>query len=137
MLVESLELQRELLGAEHPRVAVTETELGRVLLSTGRYSDAADIAATARESLAAALSDDHWRTAWAGVIEGASRARLDDFGAAEELLLPGLEIIEADPAAGDLRKDTTLRFIAHMYDEWGKPDRAAFYLAMVSGRGSN
>ena len=137
MLVESLGLQRELLGADHPLFAVSETELGRVYLHTGRFAEASEAAQDAHRTLAETLSEEHWRTAWAGVIQGASLARLGDFPAAETLLLTCLDVIKADPSAGELRTDSTLRLVAGMYEEWGKPVQAARYLAMVGSNGNN
>jgi len=131
MLLESLAMQRKLLGNDHQRVAVTQTELGRLYLYTGRFADGAATSKEARLKLAQSLAPDHWRTAWAGVIEGACLTRLQKFGAAESLLTTGLAVIEGSPGAGALRVQATQRYLADLYASWGKPNRAAAYLTAL------
>ena len=125
LLRDSLAMQHRLLGYEHPRVAVTETELARLYLSTGRYIEAASAANEARLMLAETLAPDHWRTGWAGIIEGAALTHLQDFATAESLLTHNLELVRANPSAGVSRVDSAQRFLADLYSAWGKPERAA------------
>jgi tetratricopeptide (TPR) repeat protein len=129
MLERSIAMQEEMLGADHPRTAVTRTELARVRYYSGRYDEAAAAAAAARASLAASLSPDNWRTAWAGVIEGAALSRKKEFAAAERLLVDGYEIMKADPGTAASSLEQTGAFLAELYTSWGKPAQASEYTA--------
>ncbi len=131
MLERSIAMQEDLLGDDHPRTAVTRTELARLWYYTGRYDEAAEAAAAARASLAASLSPDNWRTAWAGVIEGAALTRKKDFKAAERLLVNGYEIMKADPGTAALSLEQTGAFLAELYTTWGKPGQSSGYTADV------
>ena len=125
-------MQRRLLGYEHPRVAVTLTELARLYLATDRHTQATASANEARLMLADTLGPDHWRTAWAGIVEGASLTQMEDFASAESLLLGNLEHIRANPSAGVGRVEMAESYVAGLYTAWGVPERAAEALARSS-----
>jgi len=91
-----------------------------LLLQTGRYQDAVRAASEARQLLAEGMSPDHWRTGWAGVIEGAALAKLNDFEAAEPLLVDGLALIEASPSAGIARTEATKQYLQALYGASGR-----------------
>lgn len=125
LLRDSLSMQQQLLGYEHPRVAVTETELARLFLSTKRYVEAASSANEARLMLAETLAPDHWRAGWAGVIEGAALAKLEEYEGAEALLRDNLDLLQANPNAGINRVSFATASLADLYTAWGKPTLAA------------
>lgn len=132
MLLESLSMQRSLLGYEHPHIGVTMTELARLYLATDRSNEAAATANEARLMLADTLSAEHWRTAWAAVIEGAALTRLEEFTSAEPLLITSIGVIETNPSAGENRRDVTRQYIQQLYKAWGRPDLAAEHIARSS-----
>jgi hypothetical protein len=124
MLIESIAMQQQLLGEDHPDVGITMTELARLLLHTERYSDAVTSASEARQLLAEGLTPDQWRTGWAGVIEGASLSALDNFSAAEPLLVDGLASIKASPSAGIARVAAAEQYLQHLNTATGRSSGA-------------
>ena len=130
--LESLEMRRELLGDSHPWVAVSLTALARLYLETGHFAEAEETSRDARLRLTETLSAEHWRTAWAGSIEGASLTQLGEFDNAEPLLLQSHKIIAAGTAARAVHVTSTVQFLADLYQAWGQPERASEYLAQLS-----
>lgn len=130
MLLDALAMQRSLLGHEHPRIGVTMTELARLCLITDRFGEAATMANEARLILAETLSPEHWRTAWAAVIEGAALTEVEEFASAETLLIRNIGIIQANPGAGTHHRDAARQYIKQLYDAWGRPELAAEHIAL-------
>ena len=85
--------------------------------------------ANARQILATQLPENHWRTAWAGSVQGASLARQEKFKEAEELLLPSLAMLKQEPGSRSrtVYIDLTNGYLADMYRKWGKSAQAARY----------
>ena len=129
MVLESLAIRRELLGDAHPRVAVSLTALARLYLLTGRVAEAESTSRDARLLLTDALSAEHWRSAWAGSIEGASLTKLGKFSKAEPLLLQSHKIIVADAGARPVHVESSRQYLADLYQAWGRPEEAARYSA--------
>ena len=79
------------------------------------------------------LSEDHWRTSWAGSVEGSSLAHLQQFEVAEKMLLNSHAALKQGPGSGSriIYIDITAGYIADLYREWGKPEQAAKYAAML------
>ena len=127
MLLDALSMQRNLLGYEHHQVAVTMIELARLYIETDRQIEAASTSNEARMMLDDALSSDHWRTAWASVIEGASLAALGDFASAEPLLVGGFETIDDSLSDGAIQRDLGKDYLVAMYTAWERPNDAARY----------
>ncbi len=132
MFLESLAMRRELLGDDHPRVAVSLTALARLYLHTERVAEAEATSRDARLRLTDALSAEHWRTAWAGSIEGASLTQLGKFAQAEPLLLQSYKIIAANADVRPVHVESTLQFLADLYQAWGQPEQASQYLAQLN-----
>jgi len=129
LLARSLDIQEAQLGRDHPRYAVSQTEMARVYLLTGQPELAAEAAAEARETLARTLSPAHWRTAWAGAVEGAARLEQGDTEQAEVLLLDSYNVIQDDPTVGNQVTESTSSFLARLYLESGRPEMAAQVVA--------
>lgn len=132
MLREALAIRVKLLGEEHTDVAGSLTLLADVLVNTGRFEEARELAARARGICSRALSDNHWSTAGAASVEGAALTGLGQYEQAEALLLQSLAILQSDPGARPVFVTDTERRLADLYRLWGKPDKAAQYLAMSS-----
>jgi len=131
MLRESLAMNIELLGREHRSVARSMALLANCLIASGRYEEALSLAVEAREIYVAVLPEDHWRTAVAIGAEGAALAGQSKYVQAEPLLLRSHSVLSQDPSAQTRYVDDATRRLASLYSEWGKPERAAEYLAMA------
>ena len=111
------------------------TALAQLYLETGRIEEAENESRTARRILATMLSEDHWRTSWAGSIEGASMAHLEKFEAAEKLLLASHAALKEGSSSGSraIYINLTTSYLVDLYHGWGKPEQAAIYAAMPGG----
>jgi len=131
LLVESLDMRREFLGDSHPEVAGGMTRLAYLYLHTGRAEEAMVQADAARMMFSELLPPGHWRTAWSASIEGASQTALQQYDAAEILLLEGYETLIDNPGGGSraLYIEEARGFLIDLYQLWGKPEQAARYVA--------
>ena len=132
LLHESVAMRKEIFGDEHTEVAMGMTALAQLYLETGRIEEAKNESHTARQILTAMLSEDHWRTSWAGSIEGSSLAHLQKFEAAEKLLLESHAALQDGPGSGSRAVfiELTAGYLADLYRIWGKPEQAAKYAAI-------
>ena len=119
------------LGNEHPAVASSMTLLANCLIATSKHEEALDLAGDARDIYTAALSEDHWRTAVAIGAQGAALAGQQKYAEAESLLLQSHSVLSQDPNAMTLFVTDASRRLASLYSEWGKPEQAAEYVAML------
>ena len=89
---EALASRRSRLSQSHPEVASTAISLASLLVDGGRYEEAEPLA---REALAVLSRQrpDHWRTAYAENVLGASLSGLKRFEEAEPLLVGGYEAV--------------------------------------------
>jgi hypothetical protein len=85
-----------------------------LLLETQRPEPALDLAAQARESLAKSLGVDHWRTAWAGVLEGAALAALKRFPEAEPLLRESYDMLHKSAGPSVAQIDMAARYLGQL-----------------------
>jgi len=134
LLHESVAMRKEIFGDEHTEVAMGMTALAQLYLETGRIEEAENESRTARQILTTMLSEDHWRTYWAGSIEGSSLARLQKFEAAEKLLLDSHAALKQGPGSGSRAVfiELTAGYLADLYRGWGKPELAEKYVAMLA-----
>jgi tetratricopeptide (TPR) repeat protein len=131
MLVEAYAMRRRLFGDEHIEIALGATALAQLYLETGRYEQARTLSHAAVQTLVAELSAEHWRTAWASSVEGASLGNLAQFDVAESTLLDSLGTLREGPGSGAriVYIESTLKYLANLYAAWGRPARASEYLA--------
>jgi hypothetical protein len=132
-------MNRRLLGYEHPDVGRCLASLADLYIRTGRSKEAEVMAGEARHIFAATLSDDHWRTAWAGSIEGAALTDMSRFSQAEDRLLRSYGILKERAGVREIYVRNVLTNLVRLYDKWEKPDRAAIFeseVAMLNSPGS-
>ena len=131
LLHESIVMRKSIYGDEHTEVAMGMTALAQLYLETGRIEEAENLSRTARQILTTMLSEDHWRTYWAGSIEGSSLAHLQQFEAAEKLLLVSHAALTQGPGSGSRAVfiELTAGYLADLYRGWGKPEQAAKYVS--------
>ena len=105
--------------------------LANCLIASGGYEEALSLAVEARDVYVATLSEDHWRTAVAVGAAGAALVGQGKYVQAEPLLLRSHSVLSQDSSAqARYVKDATQR-LASLYSQWGKPERAAEYLAIT------
>jgi len=123
LLNESLDMRREFLGARHPEVAGGMTRLAYLYLKIGDAEEAYEQASAARVMFTELLPPGHWRTAWAASIEGASLTAMNQFEAAEQLLLESHDTLQESPGGGGrtIYIDETQGFLTDLYQIWEKP----------------
>lgn len=128
-LQRALDMRKRLFGDEHVEVAISATAVAQLYVETERFAEAKRLARDAGQILAQEISPDHWRTAWAGNVEGAAMAKLAEYEAAERLLLEGHEALREGPGSASRLAyiQITLRYLADLYQAWGKPDLASRY----------
>jgi hypothetical protein len=127
-------MRKRLFGDEHVEVAISATALAQLYVEIGRFIKAKALAHAAGQTLAQELPEDHWRTAWAGNIEGAAMANLGQFEPAEELLLVGHATLSEGPGSASrlVYIQITRKYLADLYASWGKPAKASQYLAELN-----
>ena len=81
--------------------------------------------------MATSYGADHWRTAWALSLEGASLSALDRFADAEPLLLQAYEILSSNAGARVSQVESALQYLADLYTAWGRPEDAARYSELL------
>ena len=118
-------MRRKALGPEHPQVAGTLTVKANLLLATGRYREARELAAEARRILLLSLPKDAWQVAAAVNTEGAALTQLKDYPGAERLLLESLAGLGKAPIPN--LEDRGRERLADLYTAWGKKDEARKY----------
>lgn len=138
LLKEGADMSTAMLGSDHVQTAVGLTSLAQLYLATGRPQQALETAASARQVLGTELPEDHWRTAWAASVQGASLAALDEFSEAEKMLLASFKTLEQGPGSGSrtVYIQLTAQYLADLYRDWGKPEQAEKILARQESQGS-
>ena len=131
LLREAVEINIEVHGENHPEVADSLTLLASCLAAQQRFDIAYAYASAARNTLESALPDGHWRTALATSAEGAALAGLKRFAEAEPLLVRSYDVLSNDPKAMKALVKQAGQRLVSLYDEWGKPDKAAEAMAMA------
>ena len=104
-----------------------------LLLATGRYREARELAAEARRILLLSLPQDAWQVAAAINTEGAALTQLKDYPGAERLLLESLAGLGKAPIPN--LEDRGRERLADLYTAWGKRGRGAQVLQKVTGAG--
>ena len=127
MLEEALAINERVLPAEHPDIAITQSGMAVLLLETSRPEQAYMVATAAALALDDAFGDQHWRTAWARALEGASLAQLGRLSDAEPILLDAHEKLTASTGARTAQIIAASRFLVELYEQWGRPEDASLF----------
>jgi tetratricopeptide (TPR) repeat protein len=122
------EVRRRVLGPSHPDTLDAMTCLGEVQLQEKRYVAAEPVLREALTGYETAASDS-WQRYRSQSLLGGSLAAQSKYASAEPLLISGYEGLlqrEATIPAEDRGALTQAgERIVHLYDEWGKSDKAA------------
>jgi len=128
LYIKLLDLQRRVLGAEHPRRLASINDLALLYLDQGRDAQAESLL---REALASheKANTNTWVRYNCESLLGASLAGQKKYAEAESLLLSGYEGMEqrvdAIPAASRFRLEQAGKRIVELYQNWGKPEKAS------------
>jgi hypothetical protein len=109
------------------------TLLSGLLIETRRYDEALTLATEAKAICVKALAPDHWRTASAEAAEGAALAGLKQFDEAEKLLLASNEVLSKSKQAAHVYVVNSSRWLANLYQETGRAEKARTYLVRAHG----
>ncbi len=105
--------------------------LANCLIARNEHEEALNLAKDARDIYASTLGEDHWRAAVAIGAEGAALLQQGNFELAEPMLLRSHDALSEDPNARPRYVQQAARRLAGLYSEWGKPDQAAEYRALL------
>ena len=121
-------MNRRLLGDRHPDIARCLTAKADLYNRTGRSEEAEVLARQAREMFAETLAPDHWRTAWAGNVEGAALLQLGRLKQAETALQQSYDTLRDDAGVRDAHLLRVLENLALLHERRhsGPPSRSSF-----------
>jgi hypothetical protein len=125
LLDEGISIRIDAFGNDHPRVAVGRVAKANLLIATGRYEDALELAKLAKTSLLEALPEEHWLVAYASSAEGGALTRLGSYPEAEQLLLSSLKALEPAPITGVVEQHRAR--LVELYVKWDRNNEAEKY----------
>ncbi len=131
MLREGLAMRRRLFDSRHQAVAGGLVNLARLLVRMGRYDEALAAAGEARDISVAALSEDHWYTAVAGLFEGTSLAGLKRFEEAEARLLKSYSALDAAGGPAYAFRLEAVQQLSQLYAALGRTSESEKYIALL------
>jgi serine/threonine protein kinase len=125
---EALAGRRHALGSEHPDTIASVADLALASLSQGKFTESEALAREALEFNRKEQPDD-WQRFRAESLLGASMAGQKKYAEAEPLLLEGYrgmaERQDRIDAPDWYHVNRAREWLVHMYQEWGKPEKAA------------
>jgi len=127
-LNEALEGRRKLLGRDHESTAMAYVFLCDVYHLTGRFKESESMAREALRILEETLPEGHRRIGAAKIRLGFSLAGQGDFERGEALVLEGYSVF-VENESSSLSERRARRWVARMYELWGRPDEALKYTA--------
>ncbi|MBV8072815.1 MAG: tetratricopeptide repeat protein, partial [Acidobacteriaceae bacterium] len=125
-----IELQRRVLGAEHPRRIASLNDLGELYLKQRKYAAAEPFL---REALNSQEKDNRhtWVRYNSESLLGISLAGQEKYAEAEPLLLSGYKGLLQRKATIPWERQSALKnraeWILTLYENWGKPDKVAIW----------
>jgi tetratricopeptide (TPR) repeat protein len=133
MFRKALATQTKVYGEEHPRLAVTFTNLASLLQRKGDYAGAEPLYRRSIELNRKAFPENDWQIATIKSLLGGCLVADHRYAAAEPLLLESYPIIRSGFGDSHNRTQVAARRIVDLYNAWGKPQKAAPYAAMLTG----
>jgi len=118
-----LDVQLRVLTDEHPNTLVTMNGLARTLLSQNKMDEAALLFAKVNELADRAMEETDYRRAIFKVQFGHCLTIQNQFSLAEELLLPGYEVLKESLGKEHPFTREALRYLIDLYEAWDNPDQ--------------
>ena len=130
---ENLRVRRAVYGEHHPTMTYGLTGLGRLFV---RWPRPMECEAPLREAvdILTQSQPDHWRLPYARSLLGACLAKQGRFEQAEPLLVENYPSIRAARGDDDLCTIEVREYLVDLYASWGRPEQAAEYKPMLSGK---
>ena len=123
----ALAIDRELLGPDHPSVAVDEINLGLRLCEGDQASEGLVLTSDAVRIFRATLEPGQWEMGAARSAYGQCLGRNGRFAEGERELLEALQTVEAALGPDHPRNEGIRSRLAELYEAWGRPAEAARY----------
>lgn len=130
LFAEAISIRRKILPATHPDLAVSLAGLGQLLMDKDEPQRAEALLREALEIRRKAFSKGNLQTALAENTLGECLTRLQRFAEAEPLLAESFSTIKDGTGDQDKRRAKALNRLVTLYEQWGKPDRAAQFRAL-------
>ncbi len=130
LFLEALEIRRETLGIDHPDVANSLYNLADLYADRGQWA-AAEPPARASLAILELAVQDHWRVALVESLVGRCLVGLGRYPEAETLLLRSHAALLEERGIDSSSTQESLRRLAALYQEWGRPAKAAQFQAQL------
>ena len=126
-------MRQKLLGDAHPDVAASLCELAMFLQFNGSLAEAESLMRQCVDIRKRVFPSGDWRTATANCSLGAILSRQGKYQEAEPLLLAAYEDVRAHPPppAQAAQLGEVVSRIVQLYQDWGKPEKAAEWLTKL------
>ena len=130
---QALEINRVILGDKNTLVANSLHNIGHVQYDLGNYEKAAHYFLQALQIWPQLLPKDHWRFASTQSRLGECQLASGQFKRAEKNLLESYRIIQSKWGNEQANlEEITLKRVVKLYENWGKPKKAASYRAKLA-----
>lgn len=128
---EALAMRRKLLGENHPNTAVAAYNLSRVLIARGLLPESETLM---RQALSAIQKTNHIEEDVAFYQHGLGESLLAQrrFAESESLLTVSFQTYQAKRGVKYRRTVEVLNTLVSLYDQWGKPEKAAEYRSLLA-----
>ena len=130
-LRQALNVRYEMLGDQHPTVAVTLEKLATLLVQRDRFDLAEPLLADCRDIRRRSLGQAHWLTAYTESLLGECLTRLGQYETAERLLVDSYAVIRKRFGGEHPRTLAALGRIIEFYELCGEAGQAATYRALL------
>lgn len=128
---EAREIAEVVVGRDHNLWSAAEMHLARIELARGQYSNAVRRFSELRDESARSHGDDYLFTLTTDLKLGEALTGARRFEEAEARLTTAYETLVAQRGPTDRYAQDALRHLATLYDDWGKPEEAARYHALL------
>jgi serine/threonine-protein kinase len=118
---------KKVLPPEHFGLTYPNTTLGLIMNETGRAAQAEPILRQALAIRQKNLPQGHWQIAQTEGALGECLMRQQKYSEAEPLLLESYHDLKASQGEKNQRTDEARKWLAELYQSWGKPEMAAPY----------
>jgi tetratricopeptide (TPR) repeat protein len=122
---QTLEIQRSVLGAEHPHVAESLNGLAAVLEKSQQWTEAESLCRQARAIFAARLPEEHPNRRANTNLLGRILVGLGRFAEAEPLLIESYEALRNDAGLRRADRKAIVDCLIRLYESWdaAEPDK--------------
>ena len=133
---EAMESRRRVLGDEHFQTRFSINNVVKLLIAQEKYADAEQLARGNLPGKVWMRAEEDWHTADTRSLLGESLVGQGQYEEAEPHLLEGHAGLDATTPIGRRRRHLppSVERLVHLYDAWGKPDKAAEWRAKIPER---